>query len=37
MLLHLLTPKVRNNTQVYNAKDTDIVMPMNYLLEYSDH
>ena len=27
---------MRNNTQAYNAKDTDIVMPMNNLIEYSD-
>ena len=26
-----------NNTQVDNAKDTDIVMPMYYLIEYSDN
>ena len=28
---------MRNNTQVYNAKDTEIVMPMNNLIEYSDN
>ena len=26
-----------NNTQVYNAKDIDIVMPMYNLIEYSDN
>ena len=26
-----------NNTQVYNAKDIDIVMPMYSLIEYSDN
>ena len=26
-----------NNTQVVNAKDIDIVMPMNKLIEYSDN
>ena len=26
-----------NNTQVYNAKDLDIVMPMYNLIEYSDY
>ena len=26
-----------NNTQVDNAKDTDIVMPMYNLIEYSDN
>ena len=26
-----------NNTQVDNAKDIDIVMPMNHLIEYSDN
>ena len=28
---------MRNNTQVYNAKDTEIVMPMNNLIEYSNN
>ena len=27
----------RNNTQVDNAKDTDVVMPMYILIEYSDN
>ena len=26
-----------NNTQVYNAKDIDIVMPLYNLIEYSDN
>ena len=26
-----------NNTQIYNAKDIDIVMPMYNLIEYSDN
>ena len=26
-----------NNTQINNAKDTDIVMPMYNLIEYSDN
>ena len=26
-----------NNTQVYNAKDIDIVMPIHNLIEYSDN
>ena len=26
-----------NNTQIDNAKDIDIVMPLYYLLEYSDN
>ena len=26
-----------NNTQVDNAKDIDIVMPMNNLIKYSDN
>ena len=26
-----------NNTQVHNAKDIDIVMPMHNLMEYSDY
>ena len=25
-----------NNTQVYNAKDIDVVMPMYNLIEYKD-
>ena len=28
--------KRKNNTQIDNAKDTDIVMPMYTLIEYSD-
>ena len=27
----------RNNTQIDNAKDIDVVMPMYYLIEYSDN
>ena len=26
-----------NNTEIYNAKDIDIVMPMHNLIEYSDN
>ena len=26
-----------NNTEIYNAKDIDIVMPMYHLTEYSDN
>ena len=26
-----------NNTQVYNAKDIDVVMPIYYVIEYNDN
>ena len=35
-LLHIYCKSETNNTQIYNAKDIDVVMPMYKLIEYSN-
>ena len=36
-MLHLSAAKTINNTEIDNAKDIDIVMPMYNLIEYSNN